>query len=129
MKRFVQLVAILAVVFLAAQPALAGMACAPAQSAACIPGCPMAMSAMGPDCQMTGNTVTGDCPQNCCSLSLSQRLAPLAAPRKLHLSLLASATVLSFAVPTAEPSVAVHAPISAQAVSPPHYLLNQVFRI
>ena len=129
MKRFVQLVAILAVAFLAAQPALAGLACAPAQSAACIPGCPMAMSTMGPDCQMTGNTATGDCPQNCCSLSLSQTLAPLAAPKKLHISAFASALAPSFAILAPGPSLSVHAPISARAFPPPRYLLNHAFRI
>jgi hypothetical protein len=129
MKRRIQFAAFLVIALLAVQPALAVLPCVQGAPVACTPGCPMAMSGMGPDCQMTGNTATGNCPQNCCSQALPRVLAPLEAPKQLHLSMLVSPSALSFAVPAAELSLAVPAPIDARAASPPPYLLNRVFRI
>jgi hypothetical protein len=129
MKRRIQFAAVLVIGLLAVQPALAVLPCVQGAPVACLPGCPMTMSGMGSDCQMTGKTSTGNCPQNCCSQALPRVLAPLAAPKQLHFSVLASPSALSFALPAAELSLAVPAPIDARAASPPQYLLNQVFRI
>jgi len=129
MKRRIQLAALLVIGLLVVLPAMAALPCVHGTPAACVPGCPMTMSNMGPDCQMTGQTAIGGCPQNCCSQSLPQAFAPLAAPKKLHLSAIASPVAHSFALPSNELRFTVQLPIGARAASLPPYLLNQVFRI
>ena len=89
----------------------------------------MTMSSMGSDCHMTGHSAVGGCPQNCCSESLPQVFVPLAAPKELHLSSIASPVALAFALPATELRPIVQLPFDARAASPPPYLLNQVFRI
>jgi hypothetical protein len=129
MKRRIQFAAILLVGLLAVQPALAALPCVQGTPAACVPGCPMIMSTMGPDCHMNGMTAAGSCSQSCCPESLPQVFAFVATPKELNVSALASPVALAFALPAAELRFTVQLPIDALTASPPPYLLNRVFRI
>lgn len=126
MKRVFQFAAMVVVLLLAAQPALAGVACATGGMARA--ACPMGMSEMGSDCPMAYG-LAADCTRDCCDRTTTKAVVLPAAPIKPR-TLVASAVV----------STAVEPPISAvlradwlapMAVSssPPHYLLNRVFRI
>jgi hypothetical protein len=136
MKRVLQLVVLVTVSLLAAQPALAGLPCAQAIPAAsdCAPGCGMAMnqgpmSQMGMDCQMSWQA-PGNCGErNCCSAALPQLVAHLSSVDKSR-----DARTIQFvpalqAVVLAGPVFAVSPPVDPVSAAPAKYVLFHVFRI
>ena len=129
MKRLAQFVAILAMAFLVIPPALAGVICTPAESAACVPSCPMAMDSMGADCPMVGQAMASECPLNCCAQNALHAVAPLVPSEKVRLAISLLAAVLPGAPLTIGAQASLFAPLENKAVSPPIYILNQVFRI
>lgn len=129
MKRFAQLVAVLAIALFAIQPALAGMSCMPNQSAACVPGCPMAMDSMGADCPVAGQAMASECLPNCCTHGVSPAIAPLVPSERLRLAMFLISAARPDAGQSAKTAASFFAPIESRAVSPPRYILNQVFRI
>jgi hypothetical protein len=119
----------LAIAFFAAQPVLAAIACAPAQPAAGVPECPMAMDGMGADCPMAGLASANECSPNCCTRVFPQALAPFVTSEKLRLALSIAFIALPVAPATAKASAASFTRIETRSASPPLYILNQVFRI
>jgi len=129
MKRIAQFAAVLAIALFVAQPALAGSICIFGQSATCVTGCPMAMDNMGPDCPMASGMVASGCSMDCCPGAAMQASEPLAAANKWRTAVqtlaLADASEISAANPVAVGPISV----KFRGVSPPRYILNQVFRI
>lgn len=123
MKRLAPYAALLVNALLAVQPALAATVCSSAAPVPCAPGCPMSMGSTAPDCPMT----SGACPSGCCAVAVPQAVAPLALPERLttpaHAALLHTLPLLA----ATSPRRAVRS--AAPFVSPPLYLLHQVFRI
>jgi hypothetical protein len=133
MKQLIQFVSVSVIALLAVQPAHAGVPCVLGAPVACVPGCPMVMSGMAPDCPMNGPATSqmtaADCPQNCCAHALPPAVIPLAASGKLKPAAPALFHLLQAALPVSGSALALGAPTDAQFASPPRYILNQVFRI
>ncbi len=131
MKPLLKFAALLVISALVILPALASLPCTFGATAACAPGCPMAMAmdSMGPNCPMSAQLSATDCPQNCCTPALTQVVAALATPEKLRFTAPAPTAGLSVAPSIGQPSFAAHAPIEPQFAPPPRYILIQNFRI
>jgi hypothetical protein len=131
MKPLLKFAALLVIGALLILPALASLPCAFGATAACVPGCPMAMAmnSMGPNCLMSKQLSATDCPQNCCTPALTQVVTALATPEKLRFTTPSPTAGLSVAPFIAQPGFAAHAPIEPQFASPPRYILIQNFRI
>jgi hypothetical protein len=132
MKRILQIVAVLSVALLAAQPALAGLSCtmeAPT-SMPCVPGCDMtAMSQMGMDCQMPLQIAGTGCFQDCCQRGLPQVVAQLASGAKPKAARTQLVLIVPQIAPALQRSFAATPPDAIVAAAPPRYILFRVFRI
>ncbi len=129
MKHLLKTAVLLVIGLLTAQPVLSSLSCAAGLAVACAPSCPMAMSNMAPDCPMAGMTASEGCPQNCCTQNSLNALLPQTAPDKskitMHIPVATLASVYSAA--GLEKPAAIS--LEARADTPPHYILNRVFRI
>jgi hypothetical protein len=129
MKRLLQIVSVLVIALLAAQPALAGLTCnmeAPG-SMACAPVCAMATNQMGMDCQMPQQVAGAGCMEDCCQHGLPQAVAQFATGAKPKAPQLLPTTLPM--APPAETVFAVTPPGGIIAATPPRYILFRVFRI
>jgi hypothetical protein len=129
MKHLLKTAVLLIIGLLAAQPVLSSLSCAAGLAAACVPGCPMAMSNMAPDCPMTGMSAAEGCPQNCCTQSTLNAVLPQTAPDKFKVSI--HIPIATFASVSAAAGLEKRSAVSldARADTPPRYILNRVFRI
>jgi hypothetical protein len=129
MKHLPKTAVLLVVGLLAAQPVLSSLGCAAGMAAACVPGCPMAMSSMAPDCPMKGMSAAEGCPQSCCTQDTVNAVLPKASTDKSKVTIhIPVATFASaYAVAGLEKPAAVS--LEARADTPPRYILNRVFRI
>ncbi len=126
MKRVSQFAAVIMVLLLGVQPALAGVACA--RIGAMRTACPMCIGAMGADCPMA-HAVAADCTTNCCNQTILKAVVLPAAPAKPRSA--ATNAWMSTAVDlqaAAVPRSGCLPPATASS-SPPRYLLSRVFRI
>jgi hypothetical protein len=129
MKHLLKTAVLLVVGLLAAQPVLSSLDCAAGMAAACVPGCPMAMSSMSSDCPMKGMSAAEGCPQSCCTQNSLNAVLPQAAPDKSKATIHISAATLAsvYAAAGLEKPTAVS--LEGRADTPPRYILNRVFRI
>jgi hypothetical protein len=131
MKKLLQIVVIVVVALLMAQPAIAGLSCDMGRpvSGPCAPDCGEAMSQMGMDCQKPMQVASTGCEQNCCMEGIPQGVFRLTADRKHK----AGNTEILALVPriSADDVMAFAAPPFNLTVAsgPPRYVLLQVFRI
>jgi len=134
MKRVLQVVAVVVIAVLAAQPAVAGMTCGmlTVANVNCGHGaslCGMAMSQMGMDCPMPEHVAGTGCLQECCQHGFPQGVVQAASGVKPK----AGGTELFMVLPAMTPapslSFAAPPPDSIVASAPPRYILLQVFRI
>lgn len=132
MKRILQIVSVLVVALLAAQPALAGLSCTMGEPAniPCAPDCNMAaMGQMGMDCQMPLQLAGTGCFQDCCRQGMPQAVAQLtsgAKPKAARTELVLMAPQMATALETAFRATP---PDAIAAAAPPRYILFRVFRI
>jgi hypothetical protein len=131
MKRLLQIVAFIVVVFLAAHPPLAGLACGMGTptSGHRAPDCGMAMSHLGMDCQQLQQVSRTGCDPNCCREGLQPgvvRLAEGAKPKALRAELLATMPALAADEGAA---FADSQPANPVASAPARYILFRVIRI
>lgn len=129
MKRLAYFVCLLVIALPALQLAVFGLPCVFGPTAACVPGCPMQMSGMSPDCPMAVRTLHANCERNCCSHPRLQTIGPLAASDKLRLVALAPSTIEPAQASVPDPIFLAQTGIEIRSASPPIYILNQVFRI
>jgi hypothetical protein len=129
MKHLLKIAVVLIVGLLVAQPVLSSLSCAAGSAAACVPGCPMAMSSMAPDCSVKGMSAAEGCPQSCCTQNTLTAVLPKAATDKSRITI--SIPVAAFASSVASTGIEKPAAVSleARADTPPRYILNRVFRI
>jgi hypothetical protein len=131
MKRFLQFVAVVMVVLLTAQPALAGMSCemgtpASGHRASC---CHKAMSRVGMNCPMHHKIAASGCEQSCCYDALPQGVALLAAGVKPKAGRADCFIVVPRMVAEADAPFVAAPPGNTIAAAPARYILFQVFRI
>jgi hypothetical protein len=131
MKRFLQIVAVLAITLLSVQPAIAGLTCdlgAPA-GLTCAPHCPMAGSHVSKDCQKPLHASRTGCQQESCRFGWPQAVVRSTQIAKTK----AIAAPFFLALPTAAPAKASAStappPSDLAAASPPRHILFRVFRI
>jgi hypothetical protein len=129
MKHLLKTAVLLVVGLLVAQPVLSSLSCAAGMAAACVPGCPMAMSGMAPDCPMKGMSAAEGCPQGCCTQKTVNAVLPKSARNKSKVSVHVPVATLASVYAAAgleRPAAVSH---EARANTPPRYILNRVFRI
>jgi hypothetical protein len=130
MKKYLQLVAVLAIALLTAEPALAGLTCSMGTASAlpCAPHCPMAKHRMGMNCQMPRASRMG-CMQECCRFGWPEATVKSAQGNKPKAAV--SAISIANRVATEGPITAYAAPSPSDLVasSPPRHILFRVFRI
>jgi hypothetical protein len=129
MKRLTQLATVAVIALLVVTPALASLPCTSGLRAACAGDCPMMMNGMGTDCPMAGRETAGGCSPNCCAAAASQVAVFAVTPKKLKLASGVSTPVVIGEAVAQEQSAAIDSQTETRATSPPHYLLNRVFRI
>jgi hypothetical protein len=131
MKRYLQIVAVVMVAILAAQPALAAMSCemgtpASGHRALC---CHKAMARMGMGCPMHHQVAAAGCEQNCCNYALPQGVAQLATGSKPKTGSVEFIAVAPRLVTGADAVFVGAPPGNTVAAAPARYILFQVFRI
>jgi hypothetical protein len=129
MKRIAHFAAVLAIVLLVVQPALAASFCVVGQNAVCTTGCPMAMAGMGPDCPMASGMVASGCSMDCCSHGAMLASESQATADRHRSDMRFMAVVEPAAIAGFEPIADRRIISEILGVSPPRYILNQVFRI
>jgi hypothetical protein len=131
MKPLLKIAALLVISALVLLPALASLPCAFGATAACAPGCPMAMAMnnMGPNCPMSTQLSATDCPQNCCTPAPTEVMAALDMQGKSRFIALAPSPVQPAVAHVSLLDRAKQAPTEPQFASPPRYILIQNFRI
>lgn len=129
MKHLLKTAVLVVIGLLAAQPVLSSLSCAAGMAAACVPGCPMAMSGMTPDCPMKGMSAAEGCPQSCCTQNTFNAVLPKAARNKSIVSIHVPAATLASVYAAAGLEKPAVASLEARADTPPRYILNRVFRI
>jgi hypothetical protein len=127
LKYLLKNVVLLVIGLLAAQPVLSSLNCAAWMARTCAPGCPMAMTSMGPDCPMLSITDAEGCSQKCCTQveALLPRTSADKSKTTIQVPVAALAGVLQadrLEIPAVEAG-------DRRADSPPLYILNRVFRI
>jgi hypothetical protein len=130
MKKFLQLVAVLAIAVLTTQPALAGLTCGmgTTSSLPCAPHCPMAMRSMGMNCQMPRASRSG-CMQECCRFGWPQAVVRSAAGARPKAALAPSFLAVPAAASANITVSSAPLPGDLAAASPPRHILFRVFRI
>jgi len=131
MKRFFQVVSVVVVALLAAQPALAGLPCEMGTSASghSAPCCHKAMHQMAMDCQMPHQIAGTGCAPSCCHDASPQVVAQLASGAKPKAGRTVYFTVAPQTVADAGTALVAAPPGIIVSTPPARYILFQVFRI
>jgi len=131
MKKFFQLVAVVAIALLTSQPAIAGLTCGlvPPANLPCAPHCPMSMSHTGSKCEVPLQASRSGCQQESCRFGWPQAVVRSVAGAR-HKAIL---TPLFLASPAAAPAnimvSSAPPPGDLAEASPPRHILFRVFRI
>jgi hypothetical protein len=124
MKRLFQLVAVLLVGLVAAQPALAGILCA----APAAP-CPMAITDMGPSCGLASAVEAGASHRTGRIQAIPRSMASVALPVTTKTIAPVAVQGPIDALPEPRPVLLAPGQAPTEASSPPIYIRNRVFRI
>jgi hypothetical protein len=130
MKRLIPFAAIFVIGLLATQPVLSSLYCAARLASSCAPGCPMTLSGMPPDCQMTGMTAAPGCTQSCCSRNTVEAMLPQTSASRFKAVASPATVALPVSAATAPgPARLALVSFDIRSSSPPRYIVNRAFRI
>lgn len=129
MKHLLKTVVLLVIALLAAQPVLSSLNCAAGAAPACVPGCPMAMGSMGPNCSMSGISAAAGCQQDCCTRHAADAVLLPASRDKSKITLHTPVAAFASTFAEAGQDNPIADSFDPRADSPPRYIMNSVFRI